>query len=307
MHDLASRFRGALLGGAVGDALGRPVEGWPRAAIRARYGVLRDFQPPGGRYTDDTQLTICVAESLLAGDGTLDPADLARRFVAMSESPRGWGMATTAAVGRLAAGVPWQSAGEHSAGNGAAMRVAPVGLAHIDDVGALRRNAALSATLTHTDPRAVASAVAQAALAAWCARRPPGPLVPAEAVDAVAATLAPVAGSASLVERLGAVLPLLGTEPGPALAALGTSGFVLETLPAAVWCFLRSPDDAEEVIVTAANAGGDTDTLAAMAGTLAGAHVGDAALPERWLEGLEDRDRLMDLADRLYGLVAGRA
>lgn len=180
-----SKYVGALLGGAVGDALGRPAEGLPRHEVRRRHGELRDFlawsgwrSGPLGTFTDDTQMTLCVAECLIAAAGDIDPADLANRFVEWLPTGRGKGAATTAAVLRLRAGVGWEDAGEPSAGNGAAMRVAPIGLSHLCDLDRLRRDAALSAVVTHAHPMAVASAVMQAFLTAWCVHRAPGSLDP---------------------------------------------------------------------------------------------------------------------------------
>ena len=102
-----------------------------------------------------------VGDSLLA-NGEVAPEDLARRLVAWLPNGRGKGRATTAAVLRLARGVPWWEAGEDSDGNGAAMRVAPIGLAYATRPELLRRGAALDAVVTHRGPMGVAGAVAQA-------------------------------------------------------------------------------------------------------------------------------------------------
>jgi len=191
-----SKYRGALLGGTVGDALGRPAEGLPRHAVRRRHGELRNFvawrgwrEGPLGTFTDDTQMTLCVADSLIAGGGALDPVDLAARFVEWLPVGRGKGKATTEAVLRLSAGVAWDAAGEPSAGNGAAMRVAPIGLVHLSDLDFLRRDAALAAVITHAHPMAVASAVMQAFLTAWCVHRGPGSLDPEALVSALDAAV----------------------------------------------------------------------------------------------------------------------
>lgn len=321
-----SKSAGALLGGAIGDALGRPAEGRSRQTVQDRYGELRDFVRwsgwrggPSGTFTDDTQLTVCVAESIIAGDGGIDPADLAGRFVEWLPVGRGKGAATTAAVSRLAAGVAWHDAGEASAGNGAAMRVAPVGLVHRGDPDRLRGEAALSALITHAHPMAVASAIAQAFLTSWCVHRRPGTLDPGRLMSDLAAAMEdvhdpgepgtwPGAGPSPvrLADRLGHVVSLLDLTPDEAFDELYNGAFVLESMPAALWCFLRSPEDAEKVIVTAASGGRDADTVAAMAGTLAGAYLGEEALPRRWRADLEDAGRIADLADRLHDLAERR-
>lgn len=326
--DYRDRYRGCLLASAIGDALGRPAEGMPIEAVRERFGHhelgdgLRNFLPwrgwrsgPKGTITDDTQLTMCVAESLAAG-GPLDPEDLARRLVDWLPHGRGKGAATTAAVEALGRGVSWWRAGEPSAGNGAAMRVAPVGLRYATDPAGLRRDAALSAVVTHADPMAVASAVAQAAGVAWCLHQPAGSLRPPEFVDAVLSSIADVhdpghperrpsapAAAVRLAERIAELPGLLALAPDEAFRVLHNGAFVLESLPAAFWCFLRSPENAEEVPVTAANGGRDADTVAAMAGALVGAYLGESALPGRWRDDLEFAGDLVALAERLLSIA----
>lgn len=316
--DLADKYRGALVGGAIGDALGRPAEGLPVEEVARRFGELREFLPwrgwtsgPVGTITDDTQLTMCVAEALLAHGG-IDPDDLARRLVAWLPVGRGKGRACLEAIQRLAAGVPWDAAGAPSAGNGAAMRAAPVGLLRAGDIEGLRRDAALSALVTHVDEMAVLSAVAQAAAVAWLVHRRPGTLDPAEFLRAVALVLDAVPDPALAERRPGGDLVRLGDrlqqlggmlelDVRAAFDRLWNGAFVLESLPAAWWCFLRWPDDPERVLVTAANQGRDADTVAAMAGTLAGAYLGESALPHRWRDpaNLEYADELIVLADAL--------
>lgn len=117
---LRDRFRGALLWGAVGDALGRATEGRSWEEIRARYGPdgIKDYRPwrgwsggPKGTITDDTQLTMVVAEALIAARGGFDPADVSRRLIEWLPIGRGKGKATTASVTALANGVPWHRSG----------------------------------------------------------------------------------------------------------------------------------------------------------------------------------------------------
>jgi ADP-ribosylglycohydrolase len=321
-----ARFRGAILGTAIGDALGRPAEGCRPDEIR-EWGGIRDFLPwfgwedgPLGTWTDDTQMTMCVAESLLAGGGRLDPDDLATRFVDWLPVGRGIGQTCRKAVTRLTEGVPWWEAGVASAGNGAAMRVAPVGLLHAGDLPALRHDAALSALVTHADPMAVSSAIAQAFIVGWCAQTEPGRLDIAELVEALAVVLCdvPDPGAAErrpgsgddpvrLVDRLCEVPGLVPADPDEAFGYLFNGAFVLESLPAALWCFLRSPEDAEQVLVTAVQGGYDADTVAAMAGAMVGAYLGDEAFPERWRgEDLEEVDRLRELALALHGVRVER-
>ena len=308
------RFTGALLGGAIGDALGRPVEGLTPAQISARYGRITAYQDgPVGTVTDDTQLTMCVA-ACLATHGYLDADDLARRLIDWLPEGRGKGRATVAAVERLVRGVPWDLAGEESSGNGAAMRAAPVGLAFWDDPERLRADAVLSALPTHRAPMAVAGAVAMAAATAFLVARRPGEWTVLEFLSTVRAAIAglepgPVperrdpSVCTTLSERLGELPKLLDRPPEEVFARLYNGAFVLESLPAAFYCFLRSPTDLDESLLVAVNAGYDADTVAAMAGTLGGALGGEAALPERLLASLEYRKELRALGRQLHSLA----
>lgn len=315
------RFVGALLGGAIGDAFGRPNEGSRSASIEDDHPRhVTDYQKwsgwadgPIGTITDDTQMTMCVAECLVA-NGYLDPEDLARLFVGWLPIGRGKGAATTRAVARLQAGVPWDEAGEDSAGNGAAMRSAPIGLLRWNDPERLRSEAILSALLTHRELMAVAGAVAMAAATAWLLTRQGDDWAPEDFTLAVQRAIAAIeteprperrdpSSLTTLYDRIGEIPRLIKKGPREALGYLYGGAFVLESLPSALYCFLLSPSDVEQTLLLAANAGYDTDTVAAMAGTLGGALGGVAALPQRLLPELEYRDELTTLGAALHRLA----
>ncbi|GAC1548923.1 MAG: ADP-ribosylglycohydrolase family protein [Herpetosiphon sp.] len=311
------RYTGTLVGGAIGDALGRPVEGRSPAQLQARYGELRDYHRwhgwksgPRGTITDDTQLTMLIAESLLA-QGFIDPDDIARRLVDWLPIGRGKGHATTAAVRRLERGVPWYSAGEESAGNGAAMRSAPVGLRYWNDPIRLRHAAVLSALPTHRHPMGIAGAVAMAAATAWLVTCSPADWSPAAFVAAVQKAIMGLETEAvperrdpnvrsTLHDRIGELPTLLETPPHDVFARLFNGAYVLESLPAALYCFMRTPHDVEQTLLLAVNAGHDADTVAAMAATLGGALNGYNGLPARLLPELEFHTELVALATALH-------
>ncbi len=316
----ASRFRGALLGTACGDALGRPVETRTPAAIQARYGELRDFVPwrgwtggPTGTFTDDTQLAIWSARAVLeAGDE--HPERFSRILAERLGNIRGIGRATRQAVVRLKEGNPWWLSGTPSAGNGVAMRAVSLGLAFADDLETLRRQTARNAVVTHADRLAVASGIVQAYAVARLARTPSGALDPqvflaeladvlGDLTDAAAVERRPNTGRrpVRLADRILELGDMLDLEPSEAFAHTHNGAFVLESLPAAIWAFLSRPDQPEEAIVVAVNGGYDTDTVAAMAGAMAGAYNGEAALPDRWLDDLEAADQIRHIAEQLHG------
>lgn len=323
---LADRAIGSLVAGAIGDALGRPREGARAPSFSpsdARW--LSDFVPirgwagPTGVITDDTQLTIEVAETLIQC-GHVDPEELSRRLVAWLPNGRGRGQATTEAVYRLMRGEPWHVAGTPSAGNGAAMRVAPIGIARHGDIGRLRVEAAMSALPTHRDTTAMRSAILMAYATAWALTKNPASISRNTAAEELGSSLARVVadlegervtdrqpdGSARpvlLEERIGEWLAESSLEPSDVLGRRYSGAFVLESLPAALWCFVHAVDDPARAIEVAANTTRDSDTVAAMTGNLVGALHGYSALPERWTTDVEEHDRLVALAGQLVKMT----
>lgn len=307
----ASRFAGCLLGLAVGDALGMPLEGMRATSIRDRVGRVRDFLDApwrmlrAGQWTDDTKMMLCHARSI-ALKGRVDVKDTAREFLAWFKSGdwRGIGGSTYEAMQRLLAGVPPEESGakgEMAAGNGVAMRIAPVGLIDCLDLEKLREDARAVAVITHDNPEAVAGGRAVAYAVARAAR---GDLDPATLVDETAAFVGPCA----LAERLLLAKRFLAEdmEPAEALARLGTSGYVVETAASAFFCFLRTPTDFEETVSRAVEGGLDTDTTGAVAGAISGAFNGLEGIPARWREGVEAAAEIVALAEKIYARVASR-
>ena len=319
--DYRDKYRGTLVGVGIGDALGRPAEGRSPERIRQTHGTITDFIPwrgwhggPKGTLTDDTELTIALAESLIERH-EMDPVDFGRRCVAWLPVGRGKGHATTEACVNLVDGVSWDKAGSRSAGNGAAMRAAPIGLFHPVDVNGLRKDAAISAVVTHSDPTAVLSAAALAYLVADLVHTPRGELDVGGLLERLVGNLEDLAdpelperkpdgGKVRLLIRLQEMGERLEQSPEELFRYTFNGAFVSESLPAALWCFMRSPGDLDSVLITAANGGYDADTVAAMAGAMAGAYNGLSAWPSRWVDDLEYRDGLEGCADDLLDLSA---
>jgi ADP-ribosylglycohydrolase len=196
------------------------------------------------------------------------------------------------------------------------MRAAPVGLVHLGDSYRIYRDSLLHSVVSHRDSMAIAAASCQAYAVARAAAAPPGSLAPLAIRVALCAELALLldglekpgypldesTGAASLHGRIGTELPrFLATGETP-FAAWHNGAYVLGSFPCAVWCFLQSPEDFEQTLFTAVDAGYDADTVAAMACSVAGAYHGYSRLPRRLVDDLEYRDRLLDLADGLYEL-----
>jgi ADP-ribosylglycohydrolase len=288
---MADRARGVLLGLAVGDALGAPLEWLHPEQIASRYGApLRDLveQPPWrrGEWTDEASMALCLAESL-ADKGGYDPDDAFARYALWVRSrPRDLGADVKHALARARSPVEARAAArtlEDSAaagvGNGSLVRTAPLALRYHDDPGALDRFSRLDAELTDSDPHAGEACLwlnmTLAALVRGRDRPTSSSFVALQAEQAIG--LAEDSLAAEVRSR-----------PVHVLTALRT-GF------AAAF----GHDSVEQAIVFAANLGGDADADAAVAGALAGARFGASALPERWLEPLVDRARISGLATRL--------
>jgi poly(ADP-ribose) glycohydrolase ARH3 len=309
MSEIESRFKGALLGTFVGDALGRPYEGWgwiirrsvPNEMITTRKGVAV--------YTDDTQMMIGVAESLVACGG-FDGADMARRFVGNFEFMRGYGMGAVRVIRRLAAGEPWDQAGlglfgSGSYGNGSAMRIAPIGVFYHEDEEKLREVAQLSSTITHTHPLGKQGAMLQAYAVALALRY--GLAGHLDAGEMIRKLRDSLPEDADLFrDKITTVERLLAEEPShdEVTRSLGNGITSFESVPTAIYSFLSHPGSFEDAVVYAVSLGGDADTIGAMTGAIAGAHHGYQGIPARWLDKLENgtkgRDYVIQLARDLY-------
>jgi ADP-ribosylglycohydrolase/pimeloyl-ACP methyl ester carboxylesterase len=328
----ADRRSGALVTQALGDALGFLVEGSPPALCSAFASEVFDQELPPertrgsfsfGQYSDDTQLARELARSLVATP-RWSPVDYAKRIGKLfaDETIVGRGKATEAAARRLLQGLSWERSGEPApaAGNGAAMRAAPVGMRFVDPE-MRARVADEQARITHADPRARAASVLVADTVAQAihrgAMRPRGDLFEAlasrvEGLDPVLAagvrrmpTWLHMATDQATAEIL-RVGQTEGTEGMEVWS--GVSPFATPSVLFSLFCWARAPGDAPEVLRFALAAGGDTDTVAAMAGAMVGASVGLEGLEprlQRWCACLSDQG--MARVDELIGLAVALA
>lgn len=323
--EVADRFRGALLGTQLGDALGMPVEGWPADRIRDVFGEVRDILPARlgrGTFTDDTQMTAALAEALvdIPSLRSPDPDPFARSFARRFDPKRGYGANTGRILSEIRGGRPWSDAvATHSLpggsfANGAAMRVAPAALAAYPSGLEAGRLAVVQALPTgHSHPEGLFGAALQAVAVSEALRTDPKNIERDRPgfVHRIIRAATEVAGPGAPPPAFHPALELLRDRSPPSAETvrhrIGAGVRAAESVPAAIWAFLSSPDSPEEVLVRAVGLGEDTDTVAAMAGALAGALNGARALPARWVEVLEDgpcgRSHLLELADALLRRV----
>jgi poly(ADP-ribose) glycohydrolase ARH3 len=294
------RARGALLGTFVGDALGMPFEGAPPSGVPEQLEML-DARLGRGTYTDDTQMAIALAESLLEVDG-VDQEHIGRAFLNAYDPQRGYGSGTRGVLMLIAEGAAAVDAavrvfdGRGSLGNGAAMRVAPIAVRYAHDPQALLEAARRSARVTHAHPVGVDAAVVQAAAVAAAIRGAD----PLQAARAAAAT-------SQLRERLAHAAALLAKRPAPGevATALGNSPTAAESVPTAIYA-ATAHARFEDAVSFAVRCGGDADTIGAMAGAIAGARDGATAIPARWRDSLEDGLKGRSHVERLAELLADR-
>ena len=309
MNVRVEQFTGALVGLAVGDALGYPTEFISREQILERYGPdgLTDFAAsfghPPGTYTDDTQMSLAVAEGLLAAESDdLDAvmAEISRQFVAWMNSPdndRAPGNTCMAGCRNLQRGVPWREAGvAHSKGCGSAIRVSPVGLLYHQDLDRVVEVARATALLTHGHPAAQEGAAA-AALMTALAVRGAGPKEMYEEIRSLCFGRSP--DFDACVSRVPGVLD---APPAEALAAggLGEAWIAEEAVASALYCVWRHPDDFRAAVLEAVNTDGDSDSIGAITGAVVGARLGIGAIPGTWVERVENTAALRATAHRLW-------
>ncbi|MFF4778281.1 ADP-ribosylglycohydrolase family protein [Microtetraspora fusca] len=342
VRHFGDRVRGCLLGGAIGDALGAPVEFDSIAAIRHVHGaagvtdLVHDRRGARGLITDDTQMTLFTVEGLIRARSrdvggaevavirnaylrwldTQDhrlppPADGLVRTGRLREeawlySRRAPGNACLSGLrselGPLAAPGMPGPVNPGSKGCGTVMRSAPFGLAATDARRAFRL-AAECAQITHGHPTGYLAAGACAALVFFLVRD-----IPLErAVDSTLDLLGTHPGHGETTAALRAAVALSAKgDPSPeAVESLGGAWIAEEALAIAVYCALVGGEDVERALLLAVNHSGDSDSTGAICGNLLGARYGEAALPGRWLSRLEGRDSIARLADDFVTAFTG--
>lgn len=302
MVDLRAKFLGSMLGSAIGDAIGELAFKCPeREHLTSMLGSLSELC-----YTDDTAMAIGLAESIIH-HGRIDQQEVGKRFSQnyKREPWRGYASGPPTIFYLIEhLGIPFTEAarrlfgGKGSFGNGAAMRIAPVGLFlhHEQDLYA---QACASAEITHAHPVGMDGAAVQAkAIALAVSHDPDRELFP----NAFIQGLMDFAQTPEIHAKMRLMRALIMDSVAPEKAAimLGRSVAVHESMPFAIYCFLRHPRSFVECLFCAVLHGGDRDTLGAMACAVSGAYLGIDAIPHEWRENLENRTSIEHLALELF-------
>ncbi|MFN0059789.1 MAG: ADP-ribosylglycohydrolase family protein [Planctomycetota bacterium] len=291
---IVERVVGAILGGAIGDGWGRRYEG---SVSRAPV-----VTPDKLVVTDDTQLTIATCESVVEC-GRADPERIAARFVVWFRAGRlhGLGASTLKALRDLDSGAHWALSGTkggRAAGNGAAMRIAPLAFLLDPADQDQRRTLRDICRITHHHDEAYVGALAVARAIRLVSR-------PEYDIENLLADVALELPDSQVRDRISRFAGFQqDVSPLQVGETWGRSGFVADSVPLAILAareILRRPF--AEVVRRAVEAGGDTDTIGSIAGQIAGATIGFSALPEELLARLRDKDEFEAIARKFAGLV----
>jgi ADP-ribosyl-[dinitrogen reductase] hydrolase len=287
-EDILSRARGAFIGMAIGDALGAPAEFLTRGEIRDKYGVLKEMSGGGwlrlkpGQVTDDTEMSLCIARAITTAGGWSLTGIADNLATWLKSKPVDVGDTCRRGIRNyMLKGALETPPNEWDGGNGAAMRMLPVGLFTLGDAPLLESCTLQQAHLTHNHALSDAASIYIGRLLH------------------LALTGRSMNRMRREAEQLIAQYPNFGFDPYKGLA----TGYVVDTMQTVFHCFFRSRSF-EWCLIETVNQGGDADTTGAIAGALAGAYYGEENIPARWLKKLDKKllAEIIELAERLVRL-----
>ena len=302
---LKSKFLGCLVGTAIGDALGAGREGMGMSRSEDIVSLAEKLEQL--IYTDDTHMTIGIAESLIERKG-FDGEHMAQTFIENYEAEpwRGYGPGPPRIFGMIKSGEAWYSAANRlyrggSFGNGSAMRVAPVGLLYSRNLEKLREIAYQSSSITHSHELGKEGAALQACAVALALNTSSDEEIDREVF---LSRLQDFIQDRLYKEKVARIRELLGEQDkAKVVAVLGNGIEAPRSVPTAIYCFLRQPQSYKDAVIYAVSLGGDTDTIAAMAGAISGAYLGIEAIPSEWRAKLENREYIETLAEKLWHIA----
>lgn len=329
MDRIVDRIKGCLIGVAAGDAMGMPSSMMSPQTIRQTFGYIDRFLPappdhilhgglPAGAVTDDTQQTFLLADSIIACKA-IDPEDIARRLIAWAEANHAFssmlvGPSSLRALGAIRAGKPIHESGRVGDTNGAAMRIAAVGIYGKGDLERTVAAVEKACLPTHNTNVAIAgaAAVAQAIGIGLQGNVDLDKLIE-QALEA--ARLGLQRGhswyGASIADRTNIALKIIASVNDRAIRLekiydiVGTGVQMVETVPTSLAIVKMANGDPVEGVIIAANMGGDCDTIGAIVGAICGAIRGADAFPKDWIELLQEVNGydFDSYAERLYEVI----
>jgi ADP-ribosylglycohydrolase len=323
--DLLDKFQGCLLGVAIGDTLGHPFEGKLRSQIFSYFKDFEEFLNSNSdlfrTYTDDTQLTLHTAKALIKGNG-FNTDNFIREYVNwLNDPPIGAGYGCISSIHKLKYGIHWKQAASNSGGNGTTMRIAPVGLLYCTNSKGLKTAAIKSSLITHSHPAASAGAVVIASAIAYLIDKTP------ETGFSVDEFFKVIIGSISnsqyeiWEEFIGILTKLksnlnLPVESG--LIKFSQAGvkspyfieeylgqafvhpYTISTVVCSIFIFLKRLSSFKECILELATVGGDSDTVGAIGGSLAGVYFGFQKIPSDLVKLVKNNKKILQVSEELY-------
>ena len=323
--DYLDKFSGTLLGVSIGDTLGHPFEGMLRERIYSHFKDFKEFiinkKKFFGTYTDDTQLTLHTAEALIQGSG-FNINNFIREYVKWLEDPPiGPGFGCISSIQKLKYGISWEKAASNSGGNGTAMRVSPIGLFYCKDIKNLEKSALKSSIITHSHPAASAGAIVIARAIAFLIDKKPETVF---SIDEFFETI--ILSISNSQERiweefiviLNKVKQNLSISIEAGLIKFSQVGvkspyfieeylgkafvhpYTLSTVACAIFVFLKNLNSFEDCIFQLATAGGDSDTVGAIGGSLAGAYFGLKNIPDDLINIVKNHKNILKVSEQLH-------
>lgn len=324
--DYLDKFKGTLISVAIGDTLGRPFEGVLRDSIHKKYSnyeKLLENKTLFGTYTDDTQLTLHTAKALVQGQG-FDLTTLIEEYISwLDDPPIGAGYGCISSIKKLKYGMRWKEAASNSGGNGTAMRISPVGLLYSKNIERMKEVCLSSSQITHSHPAASAAAIVTArAISYLLDFKPERGFSTDDFFRSLRLTISdsnkPVWNE--FIEILDKVKSSLDMPLHSGLIKLSQIGvkdpyfienylgkafvhpYSLSTVACSLFVFLKNLDSYKECIFELSTAGGDSDTIGAIGGGMAGAYFGYDAIPEELKDIVQDKKKVLRLAKKLYNV-----
>lgn len=323
--DYLDKFNGSMIGVGIGDTLGQPFEGQLRESIRGSFENFEDFMQNNKRlfktYTDDTQLTLHVAEALINGNGFVLNTFIEEYIKWLDDPPIGPGYGCISSIKKLKYGISWKEAASNSGGNGTVMRIAPIGLFFCKSLKELKNAAIKSSIITHSHSAASAGAIVVARAIAYLIDKDSETGFSIN--DFFNAVISSISDSQDYIwEEFIDILNKLKSSLDLSLEAglikfsqvgvkapffieeyLGRAfvhPYAISTVVCSIFIFLKNLDSFKNAIYELATAGGDSDTVGAIGGSLAGAYFGLKNIPEDLIKVVKKSKKILKLSETLY-------
>lgn len=325
------KFQGCLMGVTIGDTLGHPFEGRLRSEIHLFFNDFEEFIENNKKlfntYTDDSQLTIHTAEALIKGNG-FNLEYFIKEFIDWLEDPPiGPGYGCISSIRKLKYGIDWKEAASNSGGNGTTMRIAPIGLFYCKDLKSLKTAAIKSSVITHSHPAASAGAIVIArAIAFLIDKNPETGFSLDQFFDEITSSISHSQDEIweEFIEILNKMKANLNIPIESGLIKFSQAGvkspyfieqylgkafvhpYTISTVVCSIFIFLKKLRSFKECVFELATAGGDSDTVGAIGGSLAGAYFGLENIPSELIKLVKNHKKILKISEDLFNTYKKR-